>query len=461
MGKLHKNIEELEFADIRKLLWKFFWPSFAGVIINSLYNIVDRIFIGQGVDAYALSGLTAVFPIMLIIMGFGMLIGIGAGVRVSINMGKKDIKRAEKVLGNAFILIIIISIFITVVGFSIKVPLLKLFGVEESTFKYANDYLNIILFGTIFNMLGFSLNNIIRSEGNAKIAMFSMLISAGTNIILDPIFIFGLDMGVKGAAWATIIAQFVLSIWVIRHFTSHHAVVRLKRFNFKLEGKIIWYIFTIGFAPFSMQLAASFEQGVLNTQLVKHGGDLAVGALGIIMSFMMLVFMTVIAINMSSQPIVGFNFGNKNHKRVKETLVTCLKASTYISFFGFLIAQLFPGAIVKLFNSDSQELFDLGVQGLRIFMAAWIFVGFQVVAGNYFQAVGKAGIASFISLLRQLIILIPALFILPNYLGLRGVWLSPPISDALSAIICCFFLIREFKQINEKIKLENMQVEKS
>jgi len=206
---INNNVTDLEFKSIPKLLWKFFLPAFTGVIINSLYNIVDRIFIGQGVGAYALSGLSAVYPVMLIMMAFGMMIGMGAGVRISINMGKKDFKRAELVLGNAFVLIIIVSLFVTGLGFLIKDPMLRLFGASDVTMGYANDYLNIILLGTILNMTGFSLNNLIRSEGNVKIAMYSMLISAGSNIILDPIFIFVFDMGVAGAAYATIISMFI------------------------------------------------------------------------------------------------------------------------------------------------------------------------------------------------------------------------------------------------------------
>jgi len=451
MDKNHKNVEELEFKDIRKLLWKYFLPAFAGVIINSLYNIVDRIFIGQGVGAYALSGLSAVFPIMLIVMAFGMLVGIGAGVRVSINMGKKDFLRAEKVLGNAFSLIIIISILITVLGFAIKVPLLKLFGVGEDTFTYANDYLNIILFSTMFGMMGFSLNNVIRSEGNARIAMLSMIISAGTNIILDPLFIFVLNMGVKGAAWATMISQLLLCIWVLRHFTGKKAVIVLKTPNLKPDLKIIMYILTIGFAPFSMQIAFSLVQGTYNTQLIEYGGDLAVGAMGIILSVVMIIFMSIIALNMASQPIIGFNYGNKNFKRVKDTLVVCLRAGTYISLGGFAIVQLFPETIVRLFNKESEELLKIGVEGLRYFMAAWVLVGFQIVASSYFQAIGKAGIAAFLSLLRQVLILIPALFILPLHIGLTGVWLAGPISDTVAAFVCAVFLIREYRKLILKV----------
>ena len=455
MDKLHSNINALENDNIRKLLWKYFLPAFAGVIINSLYNIVDRIFIGQGVGALALSGLSAVFPIMLIMMAFGMLVGMGAGVRVSINLGKKDISRAEAVLGNAVFLIILLAAFITVIGFLIKDPMLRLFGTGEETMGYANDYLNIFLFGSIFGMMGFSLNNIIRSEGNAKIAMYSMLISAGTNLILDPVFIFGLDMGVRGAAWATIISQAILCLWVFRHFLGKRSVIHLKLSNIKPRREIIIYIITIGFAPFSMQLAASLVQGTYNTQLIKYGGDLAVGAMGVIISVAMLLLMSIVAVNMAAQPIVGFNVGAKNYKRVKKTLLDSIAAATMISVAGFVVVQLFPRLIIKMFNSDNAELLRIGTHGIRIFLAALPIIGYQVIVGNYFQSIGRAGIATFLSMLRQVIVLIPILLVLPRYYGLSGVWLAAPISDTVSALVVSLFLIFELKRLNGKIEQQH------
>lgn len=447
----NKNVSDLEFKNIPALLWKYFLPAFTGVIINSLYNIVDRIFIGQGVGAYALSGLSAVFPIMIIMMAFGMLIGMGAGVRVSINMGKKDIKRAELVLGNAFVLIIIVSLIVTAIGFLIKKPLLHLFGASDITIGYANDYLNIILLGTFLNMMGFSLNNLIRSEGNAKIAMYSMLISAGANLILDPIFIFGLNMGVKGAAYATIISMFLLCIWVIWHFRSHRSVLKLRLKNLKIVPEIVLYIVTVGFAPFAMQFASSFIQGTLNTQLIKYGGDLAVGAMGIINSIAMFIVMTIIAINMASQPIIGFNYGANLFKRVKETLIISLKAATIISISAGIFVELFPIQIVRVFNTDNAELLRICTRGLRLIFIAFPIVGFQIIMGNYYQSIGKAKTATIISLLRQVFILMPALLIFPRFWGLDGVWLSAPIADSISAIIVFVFLKQELKQLNSKI----------
>lgn len=457
MSKQEQNVRELEFEGIPKLLWKYFLPAFAGVIINSLYNIVDRIFIGHGVGAMALSGLSAVFPIMVIMMAFGMLIGMGAGVRVSLNLGKKDFKRAEKVLGNAFVLMVIVALFIMFLGFAIKDPLLRFFGVNNETFDYANEYLNIILFGSVFNIVGYSLNNLIRSEGSAKVAMISMLISAGLNLILDPIFIFVLDMGVAGAAYATILSQLALCIWVITHFRSTRSVIRLRMRNFRLQRDIIWYILTIGFAPFSMQMASSLVFGTFNVQLVKYGGDLAVGAMGVIMSVAMLLVMTIIAINMAAQPIIGFNFGAKNYSRVKQTLVISLIFATIISILGFAVSELFPRTIIKVFNNDSQELLEIGTRGLKLFLLALPLVGFQIITGNYFQSTGKAGLAALISLLRQVIVLVPILMILPQHIGLDGVWLAGPIADTISAVITSFFLIYELKRLNRAVQFANKE----
>jgi len=452
MDRNQRNVKELEFSSIPRLMWKYFLPAFASVIIHSLYNIVDRIYIGQGIGALALSGLSSVFPIMIIMMAFGMLIGMGAGVRVSLNMGKKDFDRAEKVLGNAFVLMFIVSIFIMLIGFIIKKPLLGFFGIGPETFNYADEYLSIILMGSVFNITGYSLNNIIRSEGNAGIAMISIFIAAGLNIILDPIFIFWLKMGVRGAAIATVISQFVLFVWVLLHFSSSRSLIRLNTANFRLSRDIVWHIVTIGFAPFAMQIASSLVFGTFNIQLVKYGNDIAVGAMGIIMSVAMLLIMSVIAINMASQPITGFNYGAKNFKRVKRTLVIGLISATGISVFGFVVSRLFPEAIIRLFNHDDTELMAVGVHGLRIFLIALPLVGFQIITGNYFQATGKAGTAAFLSLMRQVIVLIPLLFILPKYFGLTGVWMAGPVSDIISAAVVAFFLLREIRRLNANIR---------
>lgn len=445
---MNKKTKELAELNIPRLMLKFFVPAFIGVFINALYNIVDRIFIGQGVGSMALSGVSVTFPVMLIVMGFGMLIGIGAGVLVSINLGKHDMYKAEQVLGSSFLLMLMVSVLITVIGFSIKGPMLRSFGATAETIEYANEYLNIILAGTVFQVVGFSLNNIIRAEGNARIAMFSMIISAGTNMILNPVFIFGFGMGVKGSAYATVISMIVLTVWVLLHFRSSKSVVKLKAENIRFNYKILLEILAIGMAPFFMQIANSFVQGLINTKLIVFGGDLAVGAMGIVNSVLTLIVMAIVAINMASQPIISFNYGAQSYIRVKDTLRIAMISATVIAILAFILVETIPETIVKLFNSTDKGLLDFGKEGLRLCILSMPIVGFQVVAGNFFQSMGNAKIAVLLTLLRQVIILIPLLFILPNFLGLHGIWIAMPISDSFSAIIVVFFLVNQWKKLN-------------
>jgi putative MATE family efflux protein len=442
-----KNIEELQDTNVGRLMLKYFVPAFVGVIINALYNIVDRVFIGQGVGATALSGISIIYPIMLIMMGFSMLIGIGTGVFVSINMGKKNLDRAEKTLGTGFVLMLVVSVVIMAFIYFFKEPVLMSFGATDETFEYANDYLNIIVAGVVFHVVGFSLNNVIRSEGNARIAMLSMIISAGTNIILDPVFIFWLDMGVKGAAWATNISMFILMIWVVAHFRSKNAVVKLRNKNIRIDKQILIEIVAIGMAPFSMQVANSLVHGLLNQRLIEFGGDLAVGAMGIINSVNSLVIMTIVAINMAAQPIIGFNYGAKSVPRVKEALRISIIAATLVSVVAFLLIEAVPGHLVRIFNNDSIELYNISVHGIKLVILAYPVVGFQIVASNFFQAVGKAKIAMFTTLFRQVIGLIPLIFLLPEFFGITGIWLAYPIADLIAAVAVFLLLIREWKRL--------------
>lgn len=444
-----KNIKELSDANVGRLMLKYFIPAFIGVFLNALYNIVDRIFIGQGVSAEALSGISVIFPVMLIMMGFGMLIGIGTGVLVSINLGKKDHEMAEKTLGTGFLLMILVSLTVMIVTYLLKEPILLSFGSTPETFQFANDYLNIILAGTLFMIVGFSLNNVIRSEGNARIAMISMILSSVTNIILDYVFIFWLDMGVRGAALATIISMFVLMIWVLVHFRSSRSVIKLKFSNIKIDRNILVEIIAIGMAPFSMQIANSFVQGLLNKKLIFFGGDLAAGAMGIINSVVTLFIMAIVAINMASQPIIGFNYGAKSVLRVKETLKIALLSATGIAVGAFILIESIPGVIVNLFNNDSELLYEIAVNGIRLVILALPVVGFQVVASNFFQSVGKAKIAIFATLFRQVIMLIPLILIFPTFWGINGIWLAFPVADTMSAIAVSILLMREWKKLNE------------
>jgi len=446
-----RQVNELEHEKIGTLMWRYFLPAFASMMANVLYNIVDRIYIGQGVDALALSGLSVVFPLMIVIMAFGMLVGMGSAVRISLSLGEKDYGRANRILGNALFLSVVIGFALMITGFLMRDRVLVIFGAGPDTLKYASDYFNIILLGVPFAMTGYALNNIIRAEGNPRIAMYSIFVSAGLNIILDPIFIFGLDMGVEGAAWATIISQLVLFVWVLAHFRSRKSVTRLVLANVRPDLYIIKYIISIGFAPFAMNIAASLVIGVMNASFIKYGGDIAVAAMGIVHSTTMMMVMTIISINMAIQPIIGFNFGAGLFCRVKEAVMMAIWYATLVATAGWLICMLIPGTVVSIFNSDSIELRDAGVIGLRIYCSVLPVVGFQIIASNYFQAIGKAKLATFLSLLRQIIVLLPLIFILPEYLGVNGVWIANPVSDMVAAVVSFIYFRREMKKLKCEI----------
>jgi len=440
--------QELGQTPVGKLLWKYFVPAITGVAANTLYNIVDRIYIGRGVGALALSGLTVTFPIMIIAMAFGMLVGMGSASLVSIRLGQQNKAEAEKIVGNAFTLLAVISLAITVLGLIFRDTVLSLFGAGPDTLGYARQYITIILLGNIFQGLGFGMNNMIRAEGHAKVAMYTMVIGAVTNALLDPLFIFVFHMGVRGAAIATVISMAITSTWVFLHFTGKQTALKLHPANLRLEKSIVLGIFSIGMAPFAMQLAGSVINALFNIQLIKYGGDLAAGAMGIINSVAMMVVFCMIAINMASQPIIGFNYGAKQYARVKRTLKLALISASAISVAGFLAVEIFPHAIISLFNTSDPRLLEIGVRGMRILLAAFPVVGAQVVGSNFFQAIGKAKIAMFLNMLRQVIILIPMVLILPPIFKIDGVWISGPIADFTAAVITTAMILREVKKLN-------------
>lgn len=454
-----KNVKELAETNVGKLMLKYYIPAFIGVFLNALYNVVDRIFIGQGVSAEALSGVSVIFPVMLIVMGFGMMIGIGSGVLVSINLGKKDLKKAEQILGTGFVLMICISVVIMVVTYLLKVPILRSFGSTDTTFNYANDYLNIILAGTLFSVMGFSMNNIIRSEGNARIAMISMILSAGLNLLLDPLFIFVFGWGVKGAAWATIISMFALMVWVLIHFTGNKSVVKLRKEYIRFDFSIAKEIIGIGMAPFTMQIAGSFVQGLITRRLISIGGDLAAGSMGIINSVITLVIMVIVALNMASQPIIGFNYGAKANDRVKSAVKISLFFASVFSLTAFIAIESMPGSVIRLFNSDSPELFGIAKNGISLALLALPIVGFQVVASHFFQSIGKSNLSLFATLFRQVIILIPLLLILPVFWGINGIWLSFPLADTMSAVVVFSILIFQWKNLEKNAVPEYIETD--
>lgn len=442
--------EELGRAPIGGLLLRFSLPAIVGMLVNAIYNVVDRLFIARGVGPLGLAGATVAFPLMLVLMAFGMLIGMGGSSLVSIRLGERRERDAERILGNATGLMILISLTITGLGLAFLEPILRLFGASDTILPYAKSYTSIILAGSVFQGMGFGLNNFIRGEGNPKIAMVTMLIGALLNIILDAVFIFAFGWGVAGAALATVISQAVSAVWVLAYYVSGKSHLKIRAANLVPRPEIFMPMLAIGAAPFAMQLASSAVNGLLNNQLQRYGGDTAVSAMGIIFSVITFIVMPLFGLNQGNQPIVGYNYGAKNFERVRKTMLLAIGAASATVFSGFLVAQLAAPALARAFAGGSTELVALASRALRIYTLGLPLIGFQIVAAGYFQASGKPREAMFLSLSRQVILLIPLFIILPLRFGLDGVWMAPPVSDLLSALLTGVFFLRELRSLSKK-----------
>ena len=432
---------------IGKLIWKYSLPAIVGTVVMALYNIVDRIFIGQGVGPLAISGLALTFPFMILLMAFGMLIGAGSAARISITLGENNREKAEKILANAFTLTLIISGTVVILSYIFMSDLLRLFGGTEKTIRYAEDFMRIIIPGGIFSALSFGFNNIMRASGYPKKAMYTMIICAVLNAVLDPVFIFWFHWGIQGAAVATNISYIVGTVWVLSHFMKKDSNLRFKRKNFRLQKDIVLSIISIGLSPFSMQLAASFVIILVNATLIHYGGDLAIGAFGIINSINTLIVMVIIGLNQGTQPIIGYNFGAKLYDRMFKTLKYAVIIATGLTTIGFITGTFIPAFMASMFTRDI-ELQSIATKALRISVIMFPIIGFQIVVTNFFQSIGKARISIFLSLTRQFLFLVPCLLILPPIYGLTGAWSAMPVSDGFSTIISMitiFYYIRKFK----------------
>ncbi len=442
--------QQLRDKKISTLLWRFSIPAIVGMLVNALYNIVDRIYVGQGVGSLGIAGITVSFPYMMLMMSFGMLVGMGSTALVSIKLGERKKDDAELTLGNTLTLMIIISLVLSVFGLIFLKPVLIISGASETILPYAMDYLHIILIGGIFMGVGFGMNNIIRAEGNPRIAMATMLIGALLNSVLDPLFIFVFGWGIKGAAIATILSQLVSAIWVFRYFLSGKSTLHFHFKNLRLNPSVVSRIFLIGIAPFVLQMGATLLYVILNKSLHLYGGDTAISVMGIINSINMLILMPIFGINQGAQPIIGYNYGAQQFDRVKETLRIASLAATGVVIIGFLFIMGFPQGFIQLFNKTDQNLISMGVKALRIFLLMLPLVGFQIVGIGYFFAVGKAKEAMFLSLIRQLLVLIPLVVILPRFFGLIGIFAAGPLSDAIAFVLTTLLLGIEFKNLDQK-----------
>lgn len=435
---------------IGKLLMKYSIPAIIGMMVNGLYNIVDRMFIGniEGVGPMAITGLGVTMPIMTIILAFGMLIGIGTATNVSIKLGQGKVEEARKHIGNAMTLSVIVGAMITIVGLIFVDDILTLFGASENTLIYAKAYIKIILMGSIVNILAFSLNHTIRSDGSPKISAGIMIVGCLTNIFLDALFIFKFNMGIQGAAIATVISQSITAFMGIYYYLSGKSNLKFEKSSLKLDKKLVLGVVAIGMSPFAMQLAASMVQVISNNALKTYGGDLAIGAMTTISSICITLSTPIIGLNQGSQPIIGFNYGAEKYHRVKKAYLASLIVATIILFIGFLVIRLFPEAIIGMFNKD-EELMSMCISGLKIYSIMLPLVGISITGTNFIQSIGKAKKAMILSLLRQVILLIPAVIVLPKFFGLKGIWMAQPFADFISILITGIILFKELNNYKQ------------
>lgn len=429
--------------NIGKLLMQYALPAIVAMTASSLYNMIDSIFIGNGVGAMAISGLALTFPLMNLGAAFGSLVGVGAATLVSVKLGQKDYEGANDVLGNVILLNVIMGIAFSVVGYIFLDNLLYFFGASDNTIPYARDYMQVILLGNVITHLYFGLNAVLRSSGAPKIAMYTTLASVIINCVLNAIFIFGWGWGIAGAAWATVVAQVLSLGWQMFYFARTKGVVRFKKGILRLRKEIVEGIIAIGLSPFFMNVCSCLIIILINRALQKHGGDMAIGAYGIVNRIIFLFVMIIMGLNQGMQPIAGYNYGARQYDRVNRVLKYTIFCAVCIATLGFLLCEIFAAPISSLFTNDP-ELIAIAAKGLRVVMMLFPIVGFQMVATNFFQSIGMAKKAIFLSLTRQMLFLIPALLILPEYFGTMGVWGSIPVADFTSTIVTAIVLYNQF-----------------
>ena len=438
---------ELGTEKIGTLLKQYALPAIIAQTASSLYNMVDSIFIGQGVGPLAISGLAVTFPLMNLSTAFGTLVGAGAATMLSVLLGQKNYKAANKVLGNVVSLNVILGFLFMAVALIFIDPILYFFGASENTLPYAKEYIQIILYGNIVTHLYFGLNAAMRSSGHPKKAMALTIFTVVFNTILDPIFIFVFDMGIAGAAWATVIAQTVAMILVMRHFSDRSRAFHFEKGIFKLDPRVAKDSLTIGMGPFLMNTAACLVTLFINQQLRDYSGDLGIGSYGICNRFIFMFIMICMGLNQGMQPIAGYNYGAKQYSRVKEVFWMTAKLGTVVTTICFCIGMFIPRLAAGIFTHD-EALLNMSAEGMRILTIGFPIVGFQMIGTNFFQCLGMVKKSIILSLSRQLLFLLPLLYSLPFWMGANGVWMSFPISDVLSALLTAILLRRLFKKFN-------------
>lgn len=456
MSEVKGAAMELGTERICKLLVQYAVPAIIAMTASSLYNMVDSIFIGHGVGALAISGLALTFPLMNLAAAFGSLVGVGAATLVSMRLGQRDYETAQRILGNVVVLNLIIGISFGLLTLVFLDPILYFFGASDATIGYAREYMSVILWGNVVTHMYLGLNAVLRAAGHPRKAMYATILTVTINAILDPLFIFGFGWGIRGAAIATVLAQILALVWQFRIFSDRNELLHFRRGIYRLKGKIVRNVLAIGMSPFLMNLAACFIVILINKGLKEYGGDLNIGAYGIVNRLGFFFVMIVMGINQGMQPIAGYNYGARQFDRVDRVLKLTIIGATCVTTLGFLIGELAPRLAVSVFTDDP-ELVRLSAEGMRIVFFCFPIIGFQMVTTNFFQSIGMAGKAIFLSLSRQLLFLMPGLIFLPRIFdeltpwdGSWGVWCSMPLSDFLASLVAGVMLFYQFRKFKAK-----------
>ena len=430
---------ELGTKPVGRLLMQYALPAIVAMVAASLYNMVDSIFIGQGVGALAIAGLAITFPFMNLSAAFGAAIGVGSCTFISMKLGQRDYAIANKILGNCMMLNIVVGLCFGGICLLFLDPILSFFGASDNTLPYARDYMQIILCGNVFTHLYFGLNAVLRSASKPRHAMYATIFTVVVNTILDPIFIYGLDLGIRGAAFATVLSQFLALSWQWRLFSNKNELLHFDYSLFRLDKPIVKNIIGIGISPFAMNACSCIVVIFVNTCLMKHGGDLAVGAYGIANRIGFVFVIVAMGVNQGMQPIAGYNYGAQNYDRLRKVVKLAISCATVVCTVGFLVAMFAAHPCARLFTKD-ESLINLASTAIRMMMMMFPIVGFQIVVTSFFQSIGKAKVSMFLSLSRQLLFLVPALAIFSEIWGLWGIWSAMPFSDALATMVAAVMM---------------------
>ncbi len=450
-----KDINILKDDNIGRSLFKLSLPAMIGMLVMSMYNVVDAIFIGKGVGTMGIAAVAISFPIQMIVGAIGQMLGIGGASLLSRSLGAQDYDTSNRILGNVIISTVLFSLVITIIGFLFIDQVLVFFGSSQTILPHAKEYFVYIVPGILFHSMAMALNNLIRAEGKAKVAMFTMIISAVMNIILDALFIFKFKMGISGAAIATLIAYISGAVYLILYYLSGKSILNVKLSYLKFNLRINKEIYAIGIAVFARQAAMSVLVIILNNLLGYLGGDIAIAVYGIVMRILMVMMTPIIGLAQGLQPIAGYNFGAQNYLKTKESVKLAVIVSSLLSISATFVIMVFPVVLLKLFTNDV-TLIEQGKTALRFMVLAFPVVGFQIVGSTLYQAIGKAFENLILTLSRQVLFLIPLVFIFSHYFKLVGVWLSFPVADILSFFLTLIFLISLNKQYNHKIKMSEV-----